>query len=131
MTADPFIPPAIAIAINRFGLGARPDEALPADPKRWLLDQMAAFNPRPAALANVPTSAAMAAQYHGFLLKIRDQRGTKAAHELAAIPPIATGSKEKSGRFNIPYICVSAIAMIGWCSALAWGVVSLALWMFS
>lgn len=40
----------VAIAVNRFGLGARPDEAMPADPKRWLLDQMAAFEPRPAVL---------------------------------------------------------------------------------
>ena len=78
-----------AIAVNRFGLGARPDEALPADPRRWLLDQIAAFEPRPAALAGVPTSAAMAAQYHGFLLTIRDRVGTQGAPELAAVPPQA------------------------------------------
>ncbi len=78
-----------AIAVNRFGLGARPDEALPADPKRWLDDQMTAFEPRPAALADVPTSAAMAAQYHGFLLRIRDTLGTKAVPALANIAPMA------------------------------------------
>jgi uncharacterized protein (DUF1800 family) len=30
---------APAIALNRFGLGARPSEPLPADPQRWLLEQ--------------------------------------------------------------------------------------------
>ena len=38
-----------AIALNRFGLGARPDEAIPADPRRWLLDQFDRHEPRPAA----------------------------------------------------------------------------------
>ena len=31
---------ASAIALNRFGLGARPDEPAPADPQRWLLSQL-------------------------------------------------------------------------------------------
>ena len=78
-----------AIAINRFGFGQRRDEAIPSAPKRWLLDQFAAFEPRPAVLASVPTSATMAAQYHGFLLKIRDAMGTKGIPELAGIPPMA------------------------------------------
>ena len=30
-----------SIALNRFGLGARPDEAPPRDPRRWLIDQFA------------------------------------------------------------------------------------------
>ena len=84
------VAPQVAIAVNRFGLGARPDEALPTEPKRWLIEQMAAFDPRPAALASVPTSAAMARQYHESLLMIRDQLvGAKVIPELAAIPPVA------------------------------------------
>jgi hypothetical protein len=31
-----------SIALNRFGIGARAEDAPPADPKRWLLDQFAA-----------------------------------------------------------------------------------------
>ncbi len=27
-----------AIAVNRFGLGVRPGEALPADPRGWLIE---------------------------------------------------------------------------------------------
>ncbi len=40
-----------AIALNRFGLGARPDDALPADPQRWLLDQFVRYQPQPPAWA--------------------------------------------------------------------------------
>ncbi len=81
-----------AIAVNRFGLGARLDEALPAEPRRWLRDQMAAFVPRPAALASVPTSAAMAEQYHGFLIAIRDKLGPMGIPALAGLPPLARGA---------------------------------------
>ncbi len=79
----------IAIAINRFGLGQRRDEPVPSDAKRWLLDQFAAFEPRPAVLASVPTSVAMAIQYRESLLMIRDALGAKAIPELANIPAMA------------------------------------------
>jgi uncharacterized protein (DUF1800 family) len=56
-----------AIAINRFGLGARPGDALPADPHGWLLGQTdpgtSPYQPMPPALANQPASAALAAQF--------------------------------------------------------------------
>ena len=39
---------ASAIALNRFGLGARPDEAAPADPRGWLLSQLERYEPLPA-----------------------------------------------------------------------------------
>ncbi len=38
-----------AIALNRFGLGARPDEPPPADPQRWLLSQLDRYETLPAA----------------------------------------------------------------------------------
>jgi uncharacterized protein (DUF1800 family) len=47
---SPSLSPA-AIALNRFGLGARPDDAIPTDPKRWLIDQFARFDLRPTAFA--------------------------------------------------------------------------------
>jgi uncharacterized protein (DUF1800 family) len=43
------------IALNRFGLGARPSDQAPPDPKRWLLQQLNRFDARPPALANVPS----------------------------------------------------------------------------
>jgi len=59
MTAPPMS--AAAIALNRFGLGARADEAPPANPKNWLLAQFDAYQPMPAAWAAQPTSLAIAA----------------------------------------------------------------------
>jgi uncharacterized protein (DUF1800 family) len=48
-----------SIALNRFGLGGRKGEAPPADPKRWLLDQFALFEPRPAVVAALPGSSTL------------------------------------------------------------------------
>ncbi|MDR5783985.1 DUF1800 domain-containing protein [Caballeronia sp. LZ065] len=63
MSVTPPLTPA-AIAVNRFGLGARPGEPLPADPRGWLTQQLdpapGVYLPIPAALASQPTSAALA-----------------------------------------------------------------------
>lgn len=40
---------APAIALNRFGLGARPDESPPSDPQRWLLSQLDRYEALPRA----------------------------------------------------------------------------------
>lgn len=45
---------ATALALNRFGLGARPDEPPPADPTGWLLAQFAAYESMPAAWKPLP-----------------------------------------------------------------------------
>jgi len=50
---------ASAIALNRFGLGARPDEPAPADPPRWLLSQLDAYQPLPAPWQALPRSSAL------------------------------------------------------------------------
>lgn len=42
---------AAAIAINRFGLGARPDDIVPVDAKKWLIDQLSQYQ------ANTPAWA--------------------------------------------------------------------------
>jgi len=52
-----------AIALNRFGLGARPDEAPPGDPRKWLLGQFARYQAKPAAWAALPGAGAIAADY--------------------------------------------------------------------
>ncbi|SIO48178.1 DUF1800 domain-containing protein [Paraburkholderia phenazinium] len=53
---------AAAIALNRFGLGARPEDTPPADPKRWLLSQFDQYQPMPAAWAGQPGAVALATQ---------------------------------------------------------------------
>lgn len=67
-----------AIALNRFGLGARPDEALPADPQRWLLDQFARYQPQPPAWAGHTDTDALLSDYQSRQRELRslpeDQR---------------------------------------------------------
>lgn len=65
-----------AIALGRFGLGARGDGAPVGDPKRWLLQQLARFEPRPAAIAALPDAAA---QGQALLAELREARMAKAA----------------------------------------------------
>jgi len=60
-----------SIALNRFGLGARPDESIPDNPKAWLKHQIEAFDPKPAALASVPPRASTVTR------KKRGQRGPR------------------------------------------------------
>ena len=60
MTAQPLS--AAAIALNRFGLGARADDTPPANPKAWLLSQFDKYQPMSAAWADQPNSLAIASQ---------------------------------------------------------------------
>ncbi|MCX4148047.1 MULTISPECIES: DUF1800 family protein [Paraburkholderia] len=53
---------AAAIALNRFGLGARADDTPPADPKGWLLAQFEQYQSRPAAWASQPDSVALSGE---------------------------------------------------------------------
>jgi len=53
---------AAAIALNRFGLGARPDDTPPSQPKAWLLGQFELYQARPAAWANQPSAATLASE---------------------------------------------------------------------
>ena len=48
-----------ARALNRFGLGARLGETPPADPQRWLTEQLTQFEPRPAPIASALQSPAL------------------------------------------------------------------------
>lgn len=91
---------AQTIALNRFGIGARPDQPLPADPRRWLLDQCDRFDPRPAAIAAVPPRAAVAGELARYLTQIRPallaQRRAAPPPAMAqpAAPAMAGGDKE-------------------------------------
>ena len=45
-----------AIALHRYGLGGKGDAAPPADPKRWLTEQLAQYDPAPLVIAAQPHS---------------------------------------------------------------------------
>jgi uncharacterized protein (DUF1800 family) len=76
----------IAIARNRFGLGARAEEAAPANAKSWLLDQLGRFEPRPPAIANAPGRAEAAAQIVEYFEAGRENRQLRRAAQAEAKP---------------------------------------------
>jgi uncharacterized protein (DUF1800 family) len=62
---------ATAVALNRFGLGVRPDESQPVDPKAWLLAQFERYTALPAAWADEPTGASQVVAYGEYLRALR------------------------------------------------------------
>jgi len=50
-----------AVALNRFGLGARFDQAPPLQPKTWLMQQLAAYQAAPESLSALKSTADIAA----------------------------------------------------------------------
>ncbi|MBW9102453.1 DUF1800 domain-containing protein [Paraburkholderia phenoliruptrix] len=76
MAVSPNLTPA-AIALNRFGLGARADDTPPAAPKAWLLAQLEQYEPRPAAWADQPDSLALSSELEQQRLQLREQRQRK------------------------------------------------------
>ncbi|QYD68009.1 DUF1800 domain-containing protein [Paraburkholderia edwinii] len=67
---------AAAIALNRFGLGAKANEPVPPDPKAWLLAQFDHYDPRPPAWSREPDSAALIVDYVQRRREVRDMRRT-------------------------------------------------------
>ncbi len=66
-----------AIALNRFGLGAKPAQAHPDRPKVWLLDQLSSYNPRPPELAALPSRAALVETLKEYQADKREGRMAK------------------------------------------------------
>lgn len=71
-----------AIALNRFGLGARPDEAAPPDPRAWLLGQLERYQVKPAPWAVLPATPALLADYQEQQRAVREA-GDEAARQAA------------------------------------------------
>ncbi|WP_294300297.1 DUF1800 domain-containing protein [uncultured Sphingomonas sp.] len=72
------------VALNRFGLGARPGEAPPADPRTWLTAQFDRYQPRPAVLADAPTAEQAAQQLQDYQAIRQDVRQERRAQAPAA-----------------------------------------------
>lgn len=62
---------AQAIALDRFGLGARPGDKVGSDPRGWLAAQLARFEPQPPALAAQPGRAQLVGMFRDY----REQAG--------------------------------------------------------
>lgn len=63
------------IAMNRFGLGTHLGDKSPQDPKDWLLGQFKTYDPKPAAMADLPASAEVFVTYR------EDSAGIRAMSE--------------------------------------------------
>jgi len=88
-----------AIALNRFGLGARPGDAAPADPKSWLTGQFSRFQPRPLALAQVPSRSAVIGQLADYVAQVRmDGRAKRRAQPAS----ISTGTAPQTAAKTDP-----------------------------
>lgn len=70
------IPSAAAIALNRFGLGARSGAAPLADPRAWLIDQFGRYEPRPTGFAALADARTLLDQYREG---VRAARASEAA----------------------------------------------------
>ena len=94
-----------SIALNRFGLGARPGEDAGADPRKWLAGQIAGFDPRPQMIAAQVPSTQVArdlADFYERQRQIRQAEGPRnrqlppqspagPAKPASAQPPMAGG----------------------------------------
>jgi uncharacterized protein (DUF1800 family) len=79
---------ADAIALNRFGLSTRPEDALPARPRKWLLEQFTAYEPRPRAIAAVPSRRQLAQELADYFERARDEGGDQRRMRPAAAPGV-------------------------------------------
>lgn len=73
-----------SIALNRFGLGARPGDDPRADPRRWLVAQFEKYEVKPAAIAALPSSGKVASDLADYLeetRKIRRELGPRAVRQ--------------------------------------------------
>ncbi|NLS28981.1 hypothetical protein S2M10_39950 [Sphingomonas sp. S2M10] len=73
-----------SIALNRFGLGARPGEDPGADPRAWLEQQLGRYAPAPPVLASQPPSGTLVAQFADYRERLGQLRKAAAG---AAPPP--------------------------------------------
>lgn len=86
-----------AIALNRFGLGAKAGDAPIGDPQKWLLDQLARFDPHPPAFAELPGSDRLI----GMLREAREARQELKAD--AQTPGVAPSPQAKPAPMAGPF----------------------------
>ncbi|MFS0771125.1 DUF1800 domain-containing protein [Sphingomonas sp. 1P08PE] len=73
-----------AIALNRFGLGARPGDPPPADPPRSIVEQFDRFDGRPARFAALADAGAIVARYREQQRDSRQMTAGQAATDAKA-----------------------------------------------
>lgn len=79
-----------SIALNRFGLGARPGEDAGNDPRKWLAAQIVGFDPRPQAITTVAPSTHVAGALADFYERQRLLRAANPKPKAPPVTPVAT-----------------------------------------
>jgi uncharacterized protein (DUF1800 family) len=90
-----------AIALNRFGLGARPDDPPPADPKAWLLAQFEHYEPKPAAWADQPDSIGLSSELEQQRMQLRQQRQRKPGDANTPSQSNAQGNQQPASESSV------------------------------
>ncbi|HKT62780.1 MAG TPA: DUF1800 domain-containing protein [Burkholderia sp.] len=108
-----------AIALNRFGLGARLSQSAPADPKAWLRAQLERFEPRPEAFAAVPPRGKVVDQLADYMAEAKAERQLKRqplqqpAAMTTADPKTPDGLPDSATKFLRQSIRDDYLVMIG------------------
>jgi uncharacterized protein (DUF1800 family) len=88
-----------AVALNRFGLGGRIDEAPPGDPRRWLTAQFDRFDPKPQPIAAAPNRTEVANDLADYLQEVRmlgaQSRQQRGVAPMNAQQPAALGKSQQ------------------------------------
>ena len=86
-----------SIALHRFGLGARPNDAVAGDPRRWLLAQLDIYAAAPAPIAAAARSPVIAADLARYLVEQKQLRqaglGRRGAAVTAPASPTMAGAE--------------------------------------
>jgi len=90
-----------SIALNRFGLGARPGDAPGSDPADWLLAQFDSYEARTPAIAALASGSRIASELTEYLREVRvlrrEKRRDAAPRPEMEIEPARRGSAMQSG----------------------------------
>ena len=62
---------SLSVALNRFGLGARPDELVHSDSQAWLISQLLSYDPLPTAWKQQPRTAALVGIWNDMQRSVR------------------------------------------------------------
>ena len=88
----------VEIALNRFALGWKAGEAPPANPRRWLVDQIARYDPAPAAIAALPRTPEQIGKLASLQLDRQERRQNRAeaAKEPSMNPAMAPAAQPRN-----------------------------------
>lgn len=90
-----------SIALNRFGYGLRRSERPPSDPRGYLLAQLDAFDPLPAAIANRPDMSGKPGEILEMIREFRRERQRQeGASEMSAMSEMDMQSGNTSDPLN-------------------------------